>query len=194
MEQQIQDLIKQLYGTEPDQRYACFQTLMKITAEKVDWQEEVWADLLNLMRSGDNHQRTIAVQLLVNLAKSDTNGRMLHDLDQLLEVTRDERFVTARHSLQSLWKLGLVNDALKQKLLEGLSKRFKESGAEKNGTLIRYDILEVFRKINDHSPDESMKPMVQKLIQSEADPKYRKKYLTLWKELNNSKVKSQKSK
>jgi len=38
-----------------------------------------------------------------SLAKSDPK-RMLKELDTLFAVTRDERFVTARHSLQSLWK------------------------------------------------------------------------------------------
>ena len=32
--------------------------------------------------------------------------RMLKDFDKLLAVTKDERFVTARHCLQSLWKVG----------------------------------------------------------------------------------------
>jgi len=47
----------------------------------------------------DNHVRAIAAQVLCNLARSDPENRILKDFDALLAVTKDERFVTARHCL-----------------------------------------------------------------------------------------------
>jgi hypothetical protein len=52
--------------------------------------------------------RAITSQILAQLAKSDSKGRIFKDYDKLLNVTRDERFVTARHCMQSLWNVGLV--------------------------------------------------------------------------------------
>src|SRR3569832_1730016 len=89
-----------------DRQNQAFQALLKATERPVDWAYEVWDDLLRTLEDGDNRQRSIAAQVLSNLAKSDPKQRMLKDLAALLRVTRDERFVTARHCLQSLWKVG----------------------------------------------------------------------------------------
>jgi hypothetical protein len=40
---------------------------------------------------------------------------MLGDFSDLMEVTNDNRFVTARHCLQSLWKIGMAGK--QQKLI-----------------------------------------------------------------------------
>jgi hypothetical protein len=62
-----------------------------------------------------------------------------------------------------------------------LTARFKECAAEKNCTLIRYDIVESLRKIYDETSDEKIRQRALDLIDTEDDLKYRKKYATLWK-------------
>ncbi|MCC6805070.1 MAG: hypothetical protein IT319_19475, partial [Anaerolineae bacterium] len=115
-----------------------------------------------------------------NLAKSDSEGRLLTDFGALLVVTKDERFVTARHCLQSLWKVGVI-DRFRQVYLDGLAVRFAECAAEKNCTLIRYDICQSLRTVYDAAPDETIRVLALKLVETEPDAKYKKKYLTLWK-------------
>ena len=68
--------------------------------------------------------RAIAAQVLCNLAKSDPEQRMLRDFPALLAVTKDKRFVTARHTLQALWKVGLAGQVQRQMLVDGLAGRF----------------------------------------------------------------------
>lgn len=177
----LRDHLHNLHDKDTDRRYESFRFIIELTNQPVDWAYEAWDDLLLLTRNGDNHQRTIAVQALSNLAKSDPDQRMLKDLDALLVVTRDEKFVTARHSLQCLWKVGIASEKLKEEVVSQLSKRFNECIVEKNCTLIRYDILEVFRKMYDQVKDERLKEYSLQLIETVDDPKYRKKYLGLWK-------------
>jgi hypothetical protein len=62
-----------------------------------------------------------------------------------------------------------------------LARRFTECASEKNCTLIRYDIVESLRKIYDAAPDERVKAKALELIDTEADPRYRKKYAGVWK-------------
>ncbi len=81
---------------------AAFTRLTAATATPVDWAYDAWDELVELLGTGDNRQRAIASQVLCNLARSDPEERMLRDFDALLAVTRDERFVTARHCMQSL--------------------------------------------------------------------------------------------
>jgi hypothetical protein len=133
------------------------------------------------LAEGDNRQRSIASQILSNLAKSDPQERIVKDFDGLLAVTRDERFVTARHSLQSLWKVAVAGTRQREAVVNGLVQRFKECAPEKNCTLIRYDILEVLRRIFDQTGDQTLPGTAAILMGMEADPKYRKKYGTLWK-------------
>lgn len=106
---------------------------------------------------------------------------MLKDFAALLAVTRDERFVTARHCLQALWKVGAAGYKQRKRLVDGLTRRFAECAAEKNGTLIRYDILQGPRNLYDAAPDEKIKGRALALIEAEPDLKYRKKYAGLWK-------------
>ncbi|WP_276503940.1 hypothetical protein [Terrimonas pollutisoli] len=183
MDKEIRQHFDNLHSNNADQRYASFRYIISLTKEPVVWAYEVWDELLPLLKKGDNHQRTIAVQVLSNLAKSDPEQRMLKDLDKLMEVTKDEKFVTARHSLQSLWKIGIVNKELQEKVIDRLSKRFNECIDEKNCTLVRYDIQEVFRKIYDVVKDEKIKDVASLLIGTEEDPKYSKKYMGLWKDI-----------
>lgn len=182
MDHTTREHIHALHGTDPNLRYTSFLYIINLTQQPVDWAYEVWDDMLALLQSKDNHQRSIAVQVLSNLTKSDPEKRMLKDFDQLFVVTKDEKFVTARHSLQSLWMVGVVNEDLKKKVVDQLSKRFHECISEKNCTLIRYDILEVFRKIYDQTADEKLKDKALGLIEQEDDPKYKKKYSALWKQ------------
>ena len=125
--------------------------------------------------------RAIAAQVLCNLAKSDPDGRILEDFDALLTVTRDERFVTARHCLLSLWKIGAAGPRQKDMLVNGLAGRFADCVAEKNCTLIRYDIIQSLRKLYDLDNDESVRAKAMELIAREEDLKYRKKYASVWK-------------
>lgn len=159
---------------------AAYNFLMPATEQPIDWVYEAWETLLNDLRHKDNKTRAIAAQVLANLAKSDSEGRLLTDFGALLAVTKDERFVTARHCLQALWKVGVV-DRFRQVYLDGLAARFAECGSEKNGTLIRYDICQSLRTVYDAAHDETIRALALRLIETEPDAKYQKKYLTLWK-------------
>jgi hypothetical protein len=158
-----------------------FLYILKITDRPVDWAYEAWDELLANLTHKDNHNRAIAAQILCNLAKSDPQNRMLKDLDALIAVTKDERFVTARHCMQALWKVGVAGTQQQQKLVDGLAGRFKECSTEKNCTLIRYDILQSLRNVYNIVKDEKIKAKALELIETEEDTKYRKKYATLWR-------------
>lgn len=82
---------------------------------------------------------------------------MLRDFPKLWEVTKDEKFVTARHSLQSIWKVGLAGTAQKEMVMEYMVDRFQYCTDEKNYTLIRSDIIQNMRNLYDHLGDENIK-------------------------------------
>jgi hypothetical protein len=151
------------------------------TDKPVDWAYDVWDEMLEDLSHKDNHRRAIAAQVLCNLAKSDPKNRMLNDFDALLAVTKDERFVTARHCMQAIRKVGAPGKKQKKKVVDGLAGRFSECVAERNCTLIRFDIIDDLRKVYDEVKDEKIRAKALELIETEADTKYRKKYACLWR-------------
>jgi hypothetical protein len=158
-----------------------YRILMKITDAPVDWAYEAWDELLAGLTHKDNHVRSISAQLLANLAKSDPKGRMLKDFDALLAVTKDKGFVTARHCLQNLWKVGLGGRNQQNRVMEGLARRFEECATEKNGTLIRYDIIQCLKNLYEATTREQVQSTALALIDTETDMKYRKKYASAWR-------------
>jgi hypothetical protein len=158
-----------------------FTELMSASQQPVDWAYEAWDLLVTYLSHKDNHVRAIAAQVLCNLAISDPEDRMGRDFETLLAVTRDERFVTARHTLQALWRLGLAGPKQQARLLDGLERRYDECISEKNCTLIRYDIIQGLRNLYDAAPDETIRARALAWLEREDDLKYRKKYARVWK-------------
>ncbi|MCC2671437.1 MAG: hypothetical protein K0Q72_3908 [Armatimonadetes bacterium] len=176
----VPDNFRDLWCDDRERQGAAFLPLLELTSQPVDWAYEVWDEVLAQLTDKGNRNRSIAAQVLCNLAKSDPSQRLLEDFPALFEVVKDERFVTARHALQSLWKVGCVGEAHRSMLVAALDRHFSECAAHKNCTLIRYDIIESLRKVFDAVQDPAIRDRATALIELESDAKYRKKYSTLW--------------
>jgi hypothetical protein len=180
MNKATQTNLANLWSSDRELQNKAFTAILKATDKPVDWAYEAWDEIVANLSHKDNHNRAIAAQVLCNLAKSDPKGHILKDFDVLLAVTRDERFVTARHCLQALWKVGAAGKKQQKQLVDGLAGRFAECATEKNCTLIRYDISQSLRNLYDAVKDESVRERALELIETEPDLKYRKKYAGLW--------------
>jgi hypothetical protein len=66
-------------------------------------------------------------------------------------------------------------------VVDRLAGRFGDCSAERNCTLIRYDIIQGLRNLYDEVEDEKVREVALRLIESEEDLKYRKKYAGVWK-------------
>ncbi|MEO8356896.1 MAG: hypothetical protein ABI621_13360 [Chloroflexota bacterium] len=181
MDKTIRTQIDNIRSEDGDVQNKAYLYILEKTDKSVDWAYEVWDEMVQGLTHKDNHVRAISAQVLSNLAKSDPRNRMLKDFDKLLHVTKDERFVTARHCLQSLWKVGIAGKKQQKVYMGGLEHRFRECVTEKNCTLIRYDILQSMRNVYDVVNDEKIREKVLELIRIEEDHKYRKKYESLWR-------------
>ena len=97
------------------------------------------------------------------------------------QVTKDPKFVTARHSLQSIWRVRLAGDEQLKFVIHHLTDRFINCVDEKNYTLIRYDINQGLRHLYDEVESQEIKQLALDLIASEEDSKYQKKYNPFFK-------------
>jgi hypothetical protein len=181
MDSKTRKHLDNLRSEERELQNQAFFYILEATEQPVDWAYEVWDQLVEGLSHKDNHVRAISAQILCNLAKSDPQNKMKKDLPALMEVTKDKRFVTARHCLQAIWRVGASSKKMKKMVVDALAERFKNCAAEKNCTLIRYDIIQGLRNLYDEVKDESIKNKALELIETEQDLKYRKKYATVWK-------------
>jgi hypothetical protein len=180
MDSKTQKHINNLRSEDRDLQNQAFSYILAATEKPVDWTYEVWDQLVEGLRHKDNHVRAISAQILANLAKSDPKNRMQKDFPALMAVTGDEKFVTARHTLQSIWKVGREKK-MQKTVVDALADWFKNSITHKNCTLIRYDIIQNFRNLYDEIKDEKIREKALSLIETEEDAKYKKKYASVWK-------------
>lgn len=181
MQKTIQPYIDELMSGDKHRRTEAYLKLLEMTEEQVPWAYEIWDLLKSLLTDKDNHLRTIGAQLMCGLAISDPDKRIMEDIAAIMEITRDPMFVTARHTIQSLWKIGLSGEEQRRMLLDVVSHRYETCEGEKNYTLIRYDLLVGLRKLYEKVQDEGIRDTALTLIELESDPKYKKKYAAEWR-------------
>lgn len=181
MDKMIRTHLDNIRSADAQLQNKAYMALMEETEKPVDWAYEAWDELIEGLTHKDNHVRAICGQLLGNLGKSDPKGRMQKDFDKLLAVTKDERFVTARHTMQNIWKVGLGGKNAQILVVKGLEKRYKECVVEKNGALIRYDILVSMRNLYNATTSSEIMEKALELIELEENPKNKKKYASVWK-------------
>ncbi|WP_018923548.1 hypothetical protein [Salsuginibacillus kocurii] len=181
MDENIKHEFEKSKSTDKQEQYEAYQHLLAATEQKVDWAYDIWDQLIEDLSDKDNHQRARAAQYLANLAKSDPENRMLRDFSKLWKVTKDEKFVTARHSLKSIWKVGLAGPEQKELVMHYMVDRFQTCTVEKNYTLIRSDIIQNLKYLYDYLQEESIKETALMLIENVEETKYQKKYRSIWK-------------
>ena len=180
--------ISELWSADAERQGVAYQEMLTLTVEPVTWADSVMTDVFLQLSNTNNRNRSIAAQLLCRLAKSDGSKRILQDFQKLFSVVKDERFVTARHALQSMWMVACVGDQYRKKVLDSLKEWYFECVSHKNCTLIRYDIIESLRKIYDDVMDERIRALAADLIDQEKDNKYQKKYRTIWTKKSNGAI------
>jgi hypothetical protein len=161
---------------------AAYVALLAATATRVDWAYDIWSDVVGHLSSADNHDRSIAAQVLCRLAKSDPGERLRGDLPALLAVTRDERFVTARHALQALWEVGVAGAWQRGAAVEAFRDLFRECEGQKACRIVRADIVVGLKRLFEATADEAVRDVAEALMASEADEKHRRKYLAAWRQ------------
>lgn len=94
---------------------------------------------------------------------------------------KDEKTVTARHTLQSLWRIGVAGSEQQALVLDALERRFHECAPEKNSTLVRTDVITALARLANATGDAGIEARADVLIDAEADTKQRAKQRAAWR-------------
>ena len=147
MDKMVKDTIDNLDSSDDKIRLTALETILKITDDKVDWVYDVWDDLIAKLDHENSYQRTIAILVLCNLAKSDSENRIEGSLQGILSHTRDDKFVTSRKCIQNVWKLAVANTHTRKIVVDHLEKQFTDCTEGKHYNLICQDIIYSLRQM-----------------------------------------------
>jgi hypothetical protein len=181
MDKPMKELMDNLVSTDDKIRFNTLQSILKLTEGQVDWVYDVWDDLFEKLDHENSYQRSIAIMLLCNLAKSDTEDRLADSLDLLLVHTKDDKFITSRQCIQSMWKVAATSKRSRGEVLAHLERRYKECANERHYNLIRQDIIQSLRHLYEEDKDETLITRAQELILEEQEIKHRKTYEAILK-------------
>ncbi len=164
MDEEVQLSFAQLEHEDKQVQYEAYLKLLDFMQLEVDWVYEVWDELIDDLDHKDSHKRSRAAQFLAHLAKSDYEERIFDDFNKIWQVTYDSKFVTLRHSLQSIWRIGLAGKTQRKLVVTNLSNRFQACIDEKNDTLIRFDIISSMHHLYMETEDTKVKKEALDLI------------------------------
>jgi hypothetical protein len=169
-------------SSDRDRAYEALRTLFRMTEQPVDWAYDVWPDLLDDLSAREGSTRAFAAQMLARLAISDPDGRMLNDFPRLASVMNDEKTVTARHTLQSLWRIGRAGAAQRELVVSAMVARFEGCADEKGARLVRRDVVAALGRLWRATAEASVRERADALVDAEPSEEERKKQRAAWQE------------
>jgi hypothetical protein len=89
--------------------------------------------------------------------------------------------VTARHALQSIWRVGLAGPDRVELVLEALTKRFREGSSDKHPALVRTDVVASLGNLFRSTGDPRVVARVEKLLATERGEAARSRQRAAWK-------------
>lgn len=181
MNARVRALFAARESSDRDAAYQAFVELMALAEKPVAWSYDVWDQMVDDLAHTDGPRRAFAAQMLAHLALSDPDDRMRSDFAALAAVLRDEKTVTARHALQSLWRVGLAGEDRRALVLDALETRFRECPSEKNGALVRTDVITSLGRLFQAVEDPAVAARAERLMAREKDEKARKKQQAAWR-------------
>ncbi|MBN1266744.1 MAG: hypothetical protein JXA25_14705, partial [Anaerolineales bacterium] len=126
MDKNTRQAVDNLNSTDDAIRMDAFQKVLDQTEQPVDWAYEVGDGMLEKLNHPNSFQRSIGIKVLCSLAKSDPENRMADSLDILLSHTKDEKFITSRQCMQSIWQAASGHAGNRKKIISHLTSRYRE--------------------------------------------------------------------
>jgi hypothetical protein len=181
MDKQIKEFFKNLESRDNKLRLNSMNIILNKTEKQVEWIYDVWDELIKKLDNDNSYQRSIGIMILCNLAKSDVENKFNNAIDKILVHTEDDKFITTRQCIQNCWKVALVNNALKEKIIKHLEVLYINCINKKHYNLLRQDIIKSLFELYKNTKEETIYNNITNLINEEKDDKHKKKYFDIIK-------------
>lgn len=172
MDNEITKLVNELAEKNDAVRMAAVNRLMELTEEKVDWIYDYLDVVLDKFGSDNSYQRCIAAKITANLAKSDTEKRLIGIIGKFAAQMDDEKFITARLTIQAAPKFGTASEEYAKAICAAILSTLKDNRhLSTHGNLIRLDAVTSLSEILKKYPGAADKNEAQRLISEQCDAK-----------------------
>lgn len=170
----LEKLLEGLTSKNHTYRNNSFQVVFLISEKEPEVLYPQWDFFFNFLKSRNNFHKVIAIKLLANLIKIDTENKFKAIFNDYIEQLRSESIMTARTLVQNLGKIANSNPDLIKKITEVLFSVEKQREHFQHKELIKADVINTFSEIFDLIEDKhKVVNYIKAQIKSES-PKTRK--------------------
>ncbi|KYK38639.1 MAG: hypothetical protein AYK18_06415 [Theionarchaea archaeon DG-70] len=189
-EKVLSELLEGILSKADAIRYTSFQVLLLLSETHPDILYPHWDYIADLLGSTNNYTKYIAVYLIANLTKIDTENKFDEIFDTYYSILEGKKTMTAAHVAAVSGKIARYKPVFKEKITEKLlSIDTIHKGSQKE--LIKgYAIHALDEYIEDVENREPILKFVQEQLQSKS-PKTRKtaeKFLEKWGNFSSGEV------
>jgi hypothetical protein len=143
----INFLVETLNEKDDKLRYNAF-LLLQASSRQLPSVYEFWSELEMKLDNDNSHQRSLGIMLIAENVRWDKEGRFSKTISKYLSCCKDEKFITARQTIQGLEIIlkttDKFNDLIKQRLANLQLSQYKENQQK----LLSKDIANVLKIIN----------------------------------------------
>jgi HEAT repeat protein len=179
-EKAISELLGALKSKDDTERYSSFKVLLRLSEEQPELLYPNWDFLVEMLDSDNAYQKLIAVRLVANLTRVDTENRFEKIFDKYYNLLNDS-VIVAGHITADSGKIARAKPKLQAEITARLLNIDKTS--QKHRGLIKAGAIESFGEYFEESKDKGkMIEFVKQQLDCES-PKTRKKareFLEKW--------------
>jgi hypothetical protein len=180
--QLLSELLDRLLSKKDEIRFSSFNALLNISEEHPEVLYPKWDFLADLITSNNSYRKLIAIRLIANLTRIDTENKFEGIFDRYYSILNDKGTVTAGHLAGISGKIVKAKPKLETKITDKLLNIDKiRRGKQKE--LIKGYAIESLSKYFENAKDKNkIIKFVKDQLESES-PKTRKKakeFLKTW--------------
>jgi len=143
---EVDFLVQTLSEKDDAVRYSTFLLLQARSCEFPDVYEH-WGVLEGKLESDNSYQRSLGVMLLAENVRWDKQGKFSSAIGKYLRCCSDEKFITARQTIQGLEKVLEATDKYDAQIKQHLSQLTLAQYKENQQKLLSKDVANVLKLI-----------------------------------------------
>lgn len=168
------EILEGIVSKEETFRYNCFKVLHRVSEDQPLVLYPRWDYFVGLLDSSNSYHRSIALRILANLTRADSEGRFERIFDRYFDLLDDESVVTARYLAQDAGRIVRAKPHLRARIVDRLLAVDKTHHPQSRKDLIKADIIQSFEEFFE---DSDQKERVLAFVEGQLEcssPKTRK--------------------
>jgi hypothetical protein len=142
----IHFLVQTLKEKDDTIRYNAF-LLLQSHSHEFPFVYEYWGDLEKKLESSNSYQRSLGIMLIAENVRWDKDDRFSKTISKYLSCCNDEKFVTARQTIQGLETILKATDKFDNEIKQSLANLRVLQYKENQQKLLNKDILNILKII-----------------------------------------------